>query len=530
MPLNDDFLFNLRQFSNSESGSNREAGGSLGEGTAAAGTAPQDSSSILAGLNAFTPEDRDGEGATSKDFAEQLELWTNANFSFDGPTGHALLLDDEKDAEAKREENERQEKERERESNNTNRADVRAGKTREGLRASTGRNDDGNAASSAASAHEAAMLREHKIATDKLQYFAPPSAAAGEGRRPGYPAATNSQRDTRLRRHAENEMPNGTSEQPLEHSQQPVMTGENAFSQFNLPPQNASGSSQQQVNGSAPLAAIPGLPFGVSPELMQAIAFQQILSGTNPYNNPLNLLAHAQNGYAGAGYPAANGAFASGFESHGGPTAPQTFGAPAWTQQAATTEDKDQAHSNDGSGSSTRASSANLPSSKKRRISTKEEREREKAEEEEETARDIRDEIPPLKLIDTGNPEADAEANRAAIEEDKRRRNTAASARFRVKKKQREQALEHSAKILEDKVKALEDENARLSTENGWLKSLITIRPGTMTPTIQHPFPTTMPGSNAQPGRDTGLHPRGVGTPLHQQQQSASGGERSREG
>ncbi|RDL37980.1 Uncharacterized protein BP5553_05413 [Venustampulla echinocandica] len=66
------------------------------------------------------------------------------------------------------------------------------------------------------------------------------------------------------------------------------------------------------------------------------------------------------------------------------------------------------------------------------------------------------------------------EASRLAAEEDKRRRNTAASARFRVKKKQREQALERSAKGMSDKVAALEGRINQLETENKWLKNLIT--------------------------------------------------------
>lgn len=65
------------------------------------------------------------------------------------------------------------------------------------------------------------------------------------------------------------------------------------------------------------------------------------------------------------------------------------------------------------------------------------------------------------------------EASRVAAEEDKRRRNTAASARFRVKKKQREQALEKSAKEMTDKVTALENKISQLETENQWLKKLI---------------------------------------------------------
>lgn len=65
------------------------------------------------------------------------------------------------------------------------------------------------------------------------------------------------------------------------------------------------------------------------------------------------------------------------------------------------------------------------------------------------------------------------EVSRVAAEEDKRRRNTAASARFRVKKKQREQALEKSAKEMSDKVSALEQKISQLETENQWLKKLV---------------------------------------------------------
>ena len=66
------------------------------------------------------------------------------------------------------------------------------------------------------------------------------------------------------------------------------------------------------------------------------------------------------------------------------------------------------------------------------------------------------------------------EQSRLAAEEDKRRRNTAASARFRIKKKQREQALEKTAKDMTDKVSALEARISQLEMENKWLKGLIT--------------------------------------------------------
>ena len=72
----------------------------------------------------------------------------------------------------------------------------------------------------------------------------------------------------------------------------------------------------------------------------------------------------------------------------------------------------------------------------------------------------------------------DTPQSRLAAEEDKRRRNTAASARFRVKKKQREQALERQAKDLADKTKALEEKVGRLETENEWLRGLVIERDG----------------------------------------------------
>ena len=65
-----------------------------------------------------------------------------------------------------------------------------------------------------------------------------------------------------------------------------------------------------------------------------------------------------------------------------------------------------------------------------------------------------------------------------AVEEDKRRRNTAASARFRVKKKQREQALEKAAKDMTDRVTYLENRVSTLEMENKLLKDLITEKAG----------------------------------------------------
>ncbi|KAF2656823.1 hypothetical protein K491DRAFT_596224 [Lophiostoma macrostomum CBS 122681] len=79
-----------------------------------------------------------------------------------------------------------------------------------------------------------------------------------------------------------------------------------------------------------------------------------------------------------------------------------------------------------------------------------------------------------LDNVDPNSQQAIDEAARVAAEEDKRRRNTAASARFRVKKKQREQALEKTAKEMSDRVNVLESRIQQLETENTWLKGLIT--------------------------------------------------------
>ncbi|KAJ5934733.1 hypothetical protein N7466_004280 [Penicillium verhagenii] len=64
-------------------------------------------------------------------------------------------------------------------------------------------------------------------------------------------------------------------------------------------------------------------------------------------------------------------------------------------------------------------------------------------------------------------------------EEDKRRRNTAASARFRVKKKMREAALERTVKETNDKNDALEARVTQLELENHWLRGLIMEKNGT---------------------------------------------------
>ncbi len=67
----------------------------------------------------------------------------------------------------------------------------------------------------------------------------------------------------------------------------------------------------------------------------------------------------------------------------------------------------------------------------------------------------------------------DSRGDRKLEDEDKRRRNTAASARFRIKKKQREQALQAAARENADRVQALENRITELALENKWLRSLL---------------------------------------------------------
>lgn len=98
------------------------------------------------------------------------------------------------------------------------------------------------------------------------------------------------------------------------------------------------------------------------------------------------------------------------------------------------------------------------------------------------------------------SPEADDKPGSTPVNasEDKRRRNTAASARFRLKKKEREAALEKKAKELEVRVSELEKECEALRRENGWLKGLVVGVTGAGA--VQHQAQQTSTG--AKRGRD----------------------------
>ena len=82
--------------------------------------------------------------------------------------------------------------------------------------------------------------------------------------------------------------------------------------------------------------------------------------------------------------------------------------------------------------------------------------------------------VNPIASLDVGQNSSLEDKSRLLAEEDKRRRNTAASARFRVKKKQREQTLERTVKEQTDKNNQLEAIINQLRMENKWLKNLVT--------------------------------------------------------
>jgi len=85
-----------------------------------------------------------------------------------------------------------------------------------------------------------------------------------------------------------------------------------------------------------------------------------------------------------------------------------------------------------------------------------------------------RTEVKPEDAASSSSKNLSGEENtRMAAEEDKRRRNTLASARFRAKKKMREQALEKDHKEMSAKIDKLENRIKELELENKWLRGLV---------------------------------------------------------
>ncbi|CRG90002.1 hypothetical protein PISL3812_07043 [Talaromyces islandicus] len=102
------------------------------------------------------------------------------------------------------------------------------------------------------------------------------------------------------------------------------------------------------------------------------------------------------------------------------------------------------------------------------------------------------------------------EQSRMTADEDKRRRNTAASARFRVKKKQREQALERTVREASEINASLEARVAQLEMENRWLKNLLTEK----NENLNSRMPPPPPPENSLPLTQTDPHAAGNQKPI----------------
>ncbi|SPC63502.1 uncharacterized protein UHOD_01173 [Ustilago sp. UG-2017b] len=598
------FLFGLNQFTSPGADSQNESGSN------------SRSDNMLASLDAFAVGDHvagasgqnDANGSQNPNFADQLALWTNANFSFDGPTGHALLGDEEKEKEEAEHNRRREDENRRNQEEERGRLARNAAASSRGSHALRGkaRDVDSNQPSSAQSyppTSQPHASSSHPSQQQQLQQQQQQQQLQQQQQQqPFFPGAPNFNAAVR-------------PSQPTNPSGPGVAAPFGLFNSFPNLQQNAQQPSQlgfgagsidmtsalalQHLLASNPLAlaSLSQLAGLTNPQLQSHLAgivnggagllgfgaqqaAQAQTSGPNsavatPWLAAQPLAASRASSVSepspanvswapqlGAGVPAsspaqispdpgaapsagANGLLndtgpRSGPHSHAGVNGAHSAGGSSYGAA-----DR-QAGESSASGSASASSSA---PSKKKRTSTSEgkkaQHDHADPDDSDEISGRIEDierryEIPPLKLIDTGNPEADAEANRLAIEEDKRRRNTAASARFRIKKKQREAALEHAAKELQQRLADLEAENARLKTENGWLKSLITVRPDQAMPAgldqseVPNPFnlgepsasgsgPSTAHGSSVvngdghfgnqeNPDRQSGLHPRGVGT------------------
>ncbi|CEP18422.1 hypothetical protein [Parasitella parasitica] len=79
-----------------------------------------------------------------------------------------------------------------------------------------------------------------------------------------------------------------------------------------------------------------------------------------------------------------------------------------------------------------------------------------------------------IQLLEINNKKRPIEDDsELSVDDDKRRRNTAASARFRMKKKLREQALEKTTKEMAENVEKLESRVKELEMEAKWLRALV---------------------------------------------------------
>lgn len=368
-------------------------------------------------------------GETMDMFSNQLSMWMNTNFSFDGPMGHALLADDEKDGDhVEKVDDDRQRDEDIERQRQMAASSAHSNAARDKLRAL----DRDPSPAPLQPHHES---RRDRVPSHNLEapsepfhptYFAPSHDSLTQA--PPYlpPVAS------------------WTNQRTPGEAQYPSSSVSASFSQ----------SQQQRAPGAAPpdwdlmsTLALQHL-MSKSPDALSALwqsqVLQQIGKPSSTPNVPPESSSNEPTTSSSANQhplPPMQSLLHNSAESKRAEPDLSLSSAPQ--QQPSSIEKQD----TDLSAALPKASASTAPASDR------------------------------LKLANTGNSHADAETNRLALEEDKRRRNTLASARFRIKKKQREAALEMSARELEKQVNELKQENERLRSENDWLRRLIMSRP-----------------------------------------------------
>ena len=461
-------------------------------------TISSSSDTLLASLNSISSPSaqqmtQSSAGSSASDdvmnsFANQLAMWTNANFSFDGPMGHALIADDEKDSHPEKDQDER---------------DRQDDSERQRQMAASG------AHSSAARDKLRALDREPTqpvSARPSLQIPSPsPDSTSPSSMRTGVDALSSSYQQLPLTRDNANPLLAPHVSQPWTSAgHMDAFSSAPSASSSSITPPPQQQQQQLQHRQQQPVHSAPSSSPSQEWDLTSTLALQHLLNknpdmlaslwqarSSNPSHpglpswQPPNQTSHLSSSSSAPSTGAmaasqatnrssaaaaatsvsptstASSSCASRSAIHSHPLPQESNISPPLSSTPAATQKRSASISLDPAGDDVShlgtALDDNTQSHRGRPSSS--------------TLADR------VKLVDTGNPEADAETNRLAIEEDKRRRNTAASARFRIKKKQREAALELSARELESQVNELKHENDRLRAENDWLRRLIMARP-----------------------------------------------------
>ncbi|WFC93702.1 hypothetical protein MBRA1_000324 [Malassezia brasiliensis] len=473
------FILGLNQFQEPSGTENVEA------------PAAGDTNPLLAGLNLLPSASPENPEETMSNFANQLSLWTNASFNFDGPMGHALIGDEEKeppknDGQAHRDDDEKRmqrflaasgahsnaardkNRELDRENrlspNGTSQPSAHAGETP----------TQGAFGSGAPFSND--LL--HAASPGRVFAHAQPHAALG-------PHDTNAWRATSADRSS---VPAERPDAAATPTPAPAPSSDTSWDLTSTLALHYLLSKNPGVlqnlphvaQGPAGMASAPPTPSVPGPSTWNAPAQGARAHSSSGYTTPHAPVDPYQLLHAPSPLPASSAQSSSSSLSLGEssrltrpaqPTPPSsefTFSPPGEARKSvAGSKRGSSSHGRSGTGKAERGGESEDEPHDANNDATKDDRRNGRGTNATER----------VKLVNTGNPEADAEANRLALEEDKRRRNTAASARFRVKKKQREAALEMTARELEAQVGELKQINERLRTENEWLKRLITTRP-----------------------------------------------------